>query len=99
MYAVIFKAQLRDMDDAYYESAKRLRELATQEYGCLEFVSVAEGDREISISYWETLEQIQHWKRNAEHLQAQALGKSKWYGDYQIEVVEIVRQYALRDVQ
>ena len=44
MYAVIFKAKLAQIDDAYFKTAKRMRELALGKYGCLEFVSVMEGD-------------------------------------------------------
>jgi heme-degrading monooxygenase HmoA len=70
-----------------------MRELAMQQYGCIEFLSFTEGDQEISISYWETQEHIRQWKQNAEHFKAQALGKSMWYHAYQIEVVEIIRKY------
>jgi heme-degrading monooxygenase HmoA len=93
LYAVIFKAQIGELDQAYHDTVERMREIAQQEYGCLEFLSLTEGDQEISISYWETQAQIHQWKENAEHLQAQALGNSKWYKNYHIEVVEIVRQY------
>jgi heme-degrading monooxygenase HmoA len=93
MYAVIFKAQIGKLDQAYHDNLKRMRELAENKYGCCEFISLTEGAREITISYWESLEQIQQWKCDAEHQQAQALGKSKWYKSYRIEVVEIIRQY------
>lgn len=93
MYAVIFKAQIAKLDPAYHDTAKRMRELAENQYGCRGFISLFEGEQEIAISYWESLEQIQQWKNDAEHLQAQALGKSKWYKSYQIDVVEIIRQY------
>jgi heme-degrading monooxygenase HmoA len=93
MYAVIFKAQIGKLDQTYHDTVKRMRELAENKYGCCEFISLAEGEWEIAISYWESLTQIQQWKNDAEHLQAQALGKSKWYKSYRIEVVEIIRQY------
>ena len=93
MYAVIFKAQIRDLDQTYHETVKRMRDLATQQYGCREFLSLSEGDQEISISYWDSLSQIQQWKQNTEHLQAQTAGKEKWYRKYHVDIVEIVRQY------
>jgi heme-degrading monooxygenase HmoA len=93
MYAVIFKAQIGKLDQTYQDTVKRMRELAENKYGCCEFISLAEGEWEIAISYWESLAQIQQWKNDAEHLQAQALGKSKWYKSYRIEVVEIIHQY------
>ena len=92
MYAVIFKAQVNELDKAYYERAARMRELAMGEYGCSEFVSVTEGDEEVAISYWDDLNNIHRWKKNAEHLIAQELGKTKWYKNYHIQVVEIIRE-------
>ena len=71
MYAVIFHAEIAQLDDEYFVTAKQMRELAINEYGCLDFVATTEGAREIAISYWPSLEHIQHWKQNAEHLQAQ----------------------------
>ena len=38
MYAVIFKAKTKKVDDTYFKMAKRMRELAINEYGCIEFV-------------------------------------------------------------
>ena len=87
MYAVIFKAQIKTQDPTYASTAERLRELALQEYGCLEFTSTTQGSREIAISYWPSKTHIQAWKNNAEHQQAQALGKSGWYESYQVEIV------------
>lgn len=93
MYAVIFTAQIRALDADYAATASRMRELATSQYGCLEFNSVTEGNQEISISYWSNLEQIKKWKLDKEHLQAQALGKTRWYESYKVSIVEIVSNY------
>ena len=94
MYAVIFKAKTKKLDGAYFEMAKRMRELAMNKYGCLEFIAVSECANEIALSYWESLEQIKLWKENSEHLVAQELGKEKWYEDYTVEIVEIISQYS-----
>jgi len=51
MYAVIFRATINKLDEAYSRTATRMRELAMKEYGCSEFISVTEGKQEISISY------------------------------------------------
>lgn len=93
MYAVIFKATLKQPDDAYTQTAARLRELARQKYGCVEFISLQEGNQEIAISYWQNLQDIQAWKAAPEHVRAQALGKSHWYHAYSVQVVEVVRDY------
>lgn len=93
MYAVIFRANINQFDENYALLAEKMRELAIREYGCLEFVSVRDGEREISISYWQTTQAIRQWKQNAKHLAAQALGRSKWYQSYSVQIVEIMRQY------
>lgn len=93
MYAVIFRAKVATLDERYAEAAKQLRELALQEYGCLEFVSLLEGDQEIAISYWENQEQIRKWKNDPRHVIAQESGKTLWYESYHVQVTEIVRAY------
>ena len=93
MYAVIFKAKLAKLDEEYSQVASRMRELALKEYGCLEFSSVTEDYTEIAISYWENQDQIASWKNDSEHMLAQELGKSKWYESYNVQVVEVIREY------
>jgi heme-degrading monooxygenase HmoA len=93
MYAVIFRAEILEQDAEYAVMASRMRDLAIDEYGCVEFVACTEGNSEIAISYWESEQQIQQWKQNAEHLAAQEKGRSKWYKSYTVQVVKVVRAY------
>ena len=95
MYAVIFKAKIGRIDREYTEASKRMRRLAREKYGCVEFSVATEGDEEIAISYWESEEQIKSWKNDPEHLEVQEKGKSKWYRSYQVQVVKILRSYAV----
>lgn len=102
MYAVIFKARFKasflensaQLNDAYSTTATRMRELATTKYGCLEFSACTEGAQEIAISYWPSQDHIKRWKQDEEHLAAQALGQNKWYESYQVQVVEVLREYS-----
>lgn len=93
MYAVIFRAEINQLDDEYRNTAVRLRNLAIEKYGCQDFVATTEGHQEMAISYWETLEQISHWQQDPEHLKGQQLGRSKWYRSYQVQIVEVLREY------
>jgi len=93
MYAVIFKASTHNLDKEYFNMAKKMRDLAISEYGCKAFTAVTEGSEEIAISYWDSLEDIKKWKQNSEHLVAQELGKSKWYSEYSVEIVEVISSY------
>ncbi len=94
MLAVIFRATLTSVDDAsYVETADRMRTLALDQYGCREFTAVTEGNQEIAISYWDRAEQIAAWRADPQHQAAQQMGRSRWYSQYHVEVVEIVRSY------
>ena len=35
MYAVIFRAEIHELDGDYFEMAARMRNLAAQKYGCV----------------------------------------------------------------
>ena len=93
MYAVIFRAETNEIDNSYLTTAARMRELAIQHYGCIELTSTTEGTQEITVSYWADLEDIKQWKENPEHKIAQELGRTKWYKWYQVQIVDIVREY------
>jgi heme-degrading monooxygenase HmoA len=94
MYAVIFKATMKNTTQEYIKTAQSLRELAFKEYHCLDFVSVCENKKEITISYWENKEDIRRWKQNPKHQQAQKKGYQNWYEEYSVEVVEVLKQYS-----
>ena len=93
MYAVIFRAEINEVDAAYSKMAAKLRSLAIDKYGCSEFTAVTEDTHEIAISYWENQDLINKWKQDVQHLAAQELGRSKWYKSYHVQVVEIIREY------
>lgn len=94
-YAVIFKAQINILDEKYSAMVQQLRELAFNEYHCQDFVAYTEGDKEVAISYWQSLDDIKNWQANTLHLTAQKFGQQKWYKSYQVQVVEILREYSL----
>jgi len=93
MYAVIFKAEVNEFDAEYATTAEKMRNLAFEQYGCLEFTACTEGNKEIAISYWDSKEQMKAWKSDPEHKAAQELGRKKWYKSYQVQIVEIIREY------
>ena len=72
------------------QAADVLAELAKQQPGFLGEES-ARDELGITVSYWESLEAMKEWKQNIDHLQAQKLGKEKWYKKYKLRVVHVVR--------
>lgn len=93
-YAVIFTSIRTEDGDGYAEMAERMAVLAAQQPGYLGIES-ARNEVGITISYWESLDAIRHWKANVEHLVAQRLGREKWYSTYKTRVCLVERDYGL----
>ena len=95
-YAVIFSSIPGDTDDDYYATDARLEELAQTVPG---FVGIENARGEdgfgITVSYWESLEAIDRWRREAAHVEAKKKGRAKWYKDYQIHITRIEQSRAL----
>ena len=88
-YAVIFTADVAADLSGYADMAHRMRELVREQPGYIGMYHQMEGNREITISYWENLNAVKTWKAHPEHQAAQELGRSKWYADYQVQLVRI----------
>ncbi|MFW2094891.1 MULTISPECIES: antibiotic biosynthesis monooxygenase [unclassified Acinetobacter] len=92
-YVVIFKAQINTLDQRYFQTAQLLREKALSQFNCQKFESLCENDFEVALSYWNTLEDIHAWHKDAEHQAAQRIGKQQWYKKFSVEICEITRSY------
>ena len=98
-YAVIFTSRRRGDDEAYQQTALRMLELARQQDGFLHVNSVRSQDGVgITVSYWRDLAAIKNWQQQAEHLQAQQLGRDKWYSAYRVRICKVEREYAFEDL-
>ena len=93
VYVVIFRARIRGLDAEYAAMAARMRELALERFGCLEFHAVTEGEHEVALSYWPDEASIRAWKAHPEHLLAQQAGRERWYESYSVQVARIEREY------
>ena len=91
-YAVIFSSLNTEVGDGYAETAARMVELAAQQPGFLGVESARE-ELGITVSYWSDLDSIKAWKRNAEHLVAQKMGREKWYSSYKTRIARVERDY------
>jgi heme-degrading monooxygenase HmoA len=47
----------------------------------------------ITVSYWESLEDIKNWKANMEHFEAQQKGRTTWYKNYKVRIAKVEREY------
>jgi heme-degrading monooxygenase HmoA len=91
-YAVIFSSYRTEIDEGYGEMAKEMVRLARLQPGYLGHESARDG-LGITISYWENLDAIKHWKANTEHLLAQKYGREKWYSAYKTRIALVQRDY------
>ena len=72
--------------------ADLMEQLAQQQPGYLGFEH-ARNELAITISYWQTLEDIAHWKAQLDHQQAQHLGRQQWYQWYTVRICKVEREY------
>ena len=93
-YAVIFTSLRTEVDDGYSAMAGKMLELAALQPGFLGVESVYEG-LSITVSYWSDLQSIKSWKANAEHLDAQRLGRDRWYSSYKTRIAKVERDYGV----
>jgi heme-degrading monooxygenase HmoA len=92
-YAVIFTSKRTELDDNYVEMALKMETLAKQQPGFLSVESVR-NEIGITVSYWESLEAIANWKQNLDHLDAQFLGRQKWYENYVVRIAKVEKEYS-----
>ncbi|MFE0025955.1 antibiotic biosynthesis monooxygenase family protein [Amycolatopsis sp. NPDC059021] len=97
-YAVVISSALSGEDpDGYAAMAVRMAELGARQPGYLGRESQTGADgRELTVLYYRDTESITAWQRHTEHLEAQRLGKQRWYADYHIEVARVERAYGFQ---
>lgn len=95
-YAVVFSSQRTPSDNGYGAMGDRMVELAAQQPGYLGVESVRGADGfGITVSYWESESAIRNWKAQAEHLEAQRLGRQQWYEHFELRVAKVERAYSM----
>jgi len=91
-YAVIFTSLQKEKLAGYAEMAIQMETLAKQQPGFLGMDS-ARNTVGITVSYWESLEDIKHWKLQTEHLKAQQKGRKDWYDWYHVRICKVEHEY------
>ena len=93
-YAVIFTSNRTEGDDGYGDMADKMLALAVQQPGFLGVESARE-EVGITVSYWTDLQSIKQWKANADHQEAQTIGKEKWYFSYKTRISKVEFDYGM----
>jgi len=93
-WAVIFTSQRTDGDQGYAAMAEEMDRLAKQQPGYLGVESVRAADGAgVTVAYYRTEADARAWKAVAGHLEAQRLGREKWYRAYRVRVARVEREY------
>jgi heme-degrading monooxygenase HmoA len=98
MILTIFRSRLRPEHlEEYSRWAERIHDLATRQPGFVSIKTYAaeEGER-VSIVEFDSEATHEAWRNHPEHLQAQELGRQRFYAQYRIQVCTLLRDYAFR---
>lgn len=90
-YAVIFTSVRTDAEHAEYDAAAaRMVELAEQQAGFLGMEHArTPGGASITVSYWADEASIKAWRDHAEHREAQAAGRERWYESFALRIAKV----------
>lgn len=83
-----------DVDEGYAATGERMFELAAQQPGFLGVESFREeSGMGVTISYWDSLDNIKAWKSVEAHTAAQKKGMEVWYKNYKTRICKVERDY------
>jgi heme-degrading monooxygenase HmoA len=93
MLIISFRSKLTPQaGDDYDTMAEEMERLAHSHDGFIEMKAFrAEDGERLTLVWWRDAESLKVWKNNVHHLQAQRMGREKWYEYYKIEVAEVMR--------
>lgn len=78
--------------NGYQAMSSNMEALVKKQKGFISMDS-ARNNIGITVSYWETLEDIKNWKNQSNHLKAQEKGKKDWYSWYNVRICKVEHEY------
>jgi heme-degrading monooxygenase HmoA len=96
VYAVIFKSKRQDANhDLYYQHNDALEEKIKSLPGYIKHSGIRhpETRQGVTIAYFNSLEAIDNWRKDSEHLDAKKLAKDNFYENYSVEITEVIDSY------
>ena len=96
IYAVIFKSKRQDANsELYYQHNDLLDEKIKSLPGYIKHSGMRHPEtREgVTIAYFNSLEAIDQWRKDRDHMDAKKLAKSDFYENYSVEVTEVLDAY------
>ena len=101
-YAVIFTSKRQDANsDLYYQHNDSLVEHIKTIPGYIRHHSVRhpESREGITIAYFDSLDAIDQWRNDDQHIEAKSMAQSHFYEDYNLEITEVLDQYGWSGAQ
>lgn len=101
MIVVLFEFEPVDGAGAeYLELSRRMSALVERTEGFLgieRFRSTTNDGKFLTLSYWQSEEALERWRRNALHCGAQRAGRDSMFRDYRLLVATVVRDYGMSE--
>jgi len=101
MIVVIFEVYpSKEGKGEYLAIASRLKEFLKDRPGFISierFQSLADENKLLSLSFWESEEAVQSWRNLLEHRMAQKKGMKELFEKYRIRVAQVLRDYTDSD--
>ncbi len=92
----IFRSTRTDHSSVdYHEWSERMDRLVATIPGYISHTTVVDTSTRsaITVSYFQSLEDLNAWREVPGHREAQALGQSRFYVDYDIDVAQVIRRH------
>lgn len=96
IYAVIFTSKRNDENyGLYYQHNNALDEKIKSLPGYIKHLGIRspETHEGVTVAYFDSLDAIDHWRKDEEHIDAKKLAKSHFYENYNVEITEVIDTY------
>ena len=95
-YAVIFTSNRQDANsDLYYEHNDKLDEKIRTMPGYIKHAGIRHPETRdgVTVVYFDSLDAIDAWRKDSEHMDAKKLAKSHFYENYNVTISEVIDSY------
>ena len=96
IYAVIFKSKRQDANqDLYYQHDSALEKKIKSLTGYIKHSGIRhpETRQGVTIAYFDSLDAIDNWRKDSDHMDAKKLAKSDFFENYSVEITEVIDSY------
>ncbi len=92
MFSATFMVEIASYDEEFHRLNNRIIEIAESHPGYLGRESWIDGQRNVVILYWKTLDDLREFGMHPDHLRAKARYRS-WYSGYKVVIAQVLREY------